>query len=121
MVVADMPFLSYQSSPRDAVINAGRFMKEGLADGVKVEGGAAVAPILAAIHRAGIPVIAHIGLTPQSAKTSEGAMQLLQDAVLLEEAGGLRGLDGMRPGGGGAPGWRAAHYANNQLWRWAVL
>jgi 3-methyl-2-oxobutanoate hydroxymethyltransferase len=97
MVIADMPFLSYQSSPRDAVINAGRFMKEGLADGVKVEGGAAVAPILSAIHRAGIPVIAHIGLTPQSvgqlgglkvqAKTSESAMQLLQDAVLLEEAG----------------------------------
>jgi 3-methyl-2-oxobutanoate hydroxymethyltransferase len=97
MVVADMPFLSYQTSPRDAVFNAGRFMKEGLADAVKVEGGAAVAPILAAINRAGIPVIAHIGLTPQSAgqlgglkvqaKTSETAMRLLKDALQLEEAG----------------------------------
>jgi 3-methyl-2-oxobutanoate hydroxymethyltransferase len=97
MVVADMPFLSYQISPRDAVINAGRFMKEGFADAVKVEGGARAVPQLAAIHNAGIPVIGHIGLTPQSAgqlgglklqaKTRASALQLVADAIELEKVG----------------------------------
>ena len=67
MVVADMPFMSYQISETDAVRNAGRFLKEGRADAVKIEGGASMAPTLAAIHRAGVPAIGHIGLTPQSA------------------------------------------------------
>ena len=97
MVVADMPFLSYQISPRDAILNAGRFMKEGLADAVKIEGGANAVPLLAAIHNAGIPVIGHIGLTPQSAgqlgglvlqaKTTASAMQMMDDALALENAG----------------------------------
>ena len=97
MVVADMPFMSYQASERDAILAAGRFMKEGMADAVKIEGGAAMAPTLAAIHRAGIPVMGHIGLTPQSAsqlgglkvqgRTAEAAERLLQDALALEAAG----------------------------------
>lgn len=97
MVVADMPFLSYQPSPRDAIINAGRFMKEGTADAVKIEGGARAVPLLAAIRDAGIPVIGHIGLTPQSAgqlggltlqaKTTASAMQMVDDALRLEDAG----------------------------------
>jgi 3-methyl-2-oxobutanoate hydroxymethyltransferase len=97
MVIADMPFLSYQTSERDAILNAGRFLKEGAADAVKVEGGAAVAPTLGAIHRAGIPVMGHIGLTPQSAaqlgglkvqgKDAAGARKLIDDALALEEAG----------------------------------
>lgn len=97
MVVADMPFLSYQVSEREAVRNAGRFLKEGRADTVKLEGGAAMAPTVAAIHRAGIPVMAHIGLTPQSAaqlgglkvqgKDAAAARAIIDDAVALEAAG----------------------------------
>jgi 3-methyl-2-oxobutanoate hydroxymethyltransferase len=97
MVVADMPFMSYQPSERDAILAAGRFMKEGMADAVKVEGGADMAPTLGAIHRAGIPVMGHIGLTPQSAaqlgglkvqgRTAEAARKLMDDAAALQAAG----------------------------------
>ena len=67
-VLADMPFMSYQTSVYDAVVNAGRLMKEGHAHGVKLEGGARVCPQIEAIVAADIPVCAHIGLTPQSIK-----------------------------------------------------
>lgn len=97
MVVADMPFMSYQVSPEDAVRNAGRFMKEAGADAVKVEGGRAIVPTLGRIHDAGIPVIGHIGLTPQSAGQLGGlkvqgsdaasAKRLVEDALALEAAG----------------------------------
>ena len=97
MVVADMPFMSYQVSIEEAVRNAGRFLKEAGADAVKVEGGRTVVPTLAAIHNAGIPVIGHIGLTPQSATQLGGlkvqggdavaARRLVEDAVALEAAG----------------------------------
>jgi 3-methyl-2-oxobutanoate hydroxymethyltransferase len=97
MVIADMPFLTYQSSARDAILNAGRFLKEGGADAVKVEGGADMAATLGAIHRAGIPVLGHIGLTPQSAAQQGGlkvqgrdaaaARRLVEDALALEAAG----------------------------------
>jgi len=97
MVVADMPFMSYQPSERDAILAAGRFMKEGMADAVKVEGGAEMAPILGAIHRAGVPVMGHIGLTPQSAaqlgglkvqgRTAQAARKLVADAAALQAAG----------------------------------
>ena len=66
MVVVDMPFMSYQTSVYDAVVNAGRLMKEGGAHAVKLEGGVEVAPVIEAITKASIPVMAHIGLTPQS-------------------------------------------------------
>ncbi len=97
MVVADTPFLSYQVDERDAILNAGRFMKEGRADAVKLEGGAAIAPTLAAVHRAGIPVMGHIGLTPQSAgqlgglkvqgRDASAARALIDDALVLQDAG----------------------------------
>jgi len=97
MVIADMPFMSYQVSPEEAVRNAGRFMKEAGADAVKVEGGRAIVPTLGRIHDAGIPVIGHIGLTPQSAGQLGGlkvqggdaatAMRLVEDALALEAAG----------------------------------
>ncbi len=97
MVVADMPFMSYQVSIEEAVRNAGRFLKEAGADAVKVEGGRTIVPTLAAIHNAGIPVIGHIGLTPQSAAQLGGlkvqggdagaATRLLEDALALEAAG----------------------------------
>ncbi|MGQ0543788.1 MAG: 3-methyl-2-oxobutanoate hydroxymethyltransferase [Betaproteobacteria bacterium] len=97
MIIADMPFLSYQLSERDAILNAGRFLKEGGADAVKIEGGASMAPTLGAIHRAGIPVMGHIGLTPQSAamlgglkvqgKDANAARKLIDDALALEKAG----------------------------------
>ena len=97
LVVADMPFLSYQVSVPEAVANAGRFLKEGRAGAVKLEGGREVAPQVRAIVAAGIPVIGHLGLTPQhmaalggfkvQSKTAEAAARLLEDARLLAEAG----------------------------------
>lgn len=97
LVVGDMPFMSYQTSVYDAVVNAGRLMKEGHAQMVKLEGGAAVCPQIKAIVEASIPVCAHLGLTPQSihafggfkvqAKSEEAAIRLLEDAKRVEEAG----------------------------------
>ncbi len=96
-VVGDMPFMSYNVSLEQAITNAGALYKDGLADSVKLEGGQEVAPIVAAIHRAGIPVFGHIGLTPQTAallggfkvqgKSLEQASRLVEDALALEEAG----------------------------------
>ena len=97
LVIADMPFMSYQASVYDAVVNAGRSMKEGRANAVKLEGGREVCPQIKAIVDAGIPVCAHIGLTPQSinslggnrvqGKTEAAAMKLLDDAMGVQEAG----------------------------------
>ncbi|HEY4689286.1 MAG TPA: 3-methyl-2-oxobutanoate hydroxymethyltransferase [Anaerolineae bacterium] len=96
-IVGDMPFLSYQADVKEAIHNAGRFMKEGGSDAVKLEGGAEMADTLKAIVDAGIPVMGHIGLTPQSAsklggyrvqgKTARAALKLLDDAFALEQAG----------------------------------
>jgi 3-methyl-2-oxobutanoate hydroxymethyltransferase len=97
MVIADMPFMSYQASVEQALINAARFMKEARANAVKLEGGARVVPQIRAMVEAGIPVQGHIGLTPQSAaqfggfkvqaKTAEAAKVLIEDAQALAEAG----------------------------------
>ncbi len=97
LVVGDMPFLSYQVSREEAIRNAGRFLKEGGCDAVKVEGGEEVAETVAALVRAGIPVLGHIGLTPQKAtmlggfkvqgKDLASAQKLLKDARLIAEAG----------------------------------
>jgi len=88
-VVADMPFMSYQTSVYDAVVNAGRLMKEGRANAVKLEGGVEFAPHIKAIAQASIPVVAHLGLTPQSVnafggfkvqgKDIEAAQKLIED------------------------------------------
>lgn len=97
LVIIDMPFMSYQTSVYDALVNAGRLMKEGRAEAVKLEGGTEVAPQIKAIVAAGIPVCAHIGLTPQSinafggfkvqGKSEAAAKKLLEDAKAVEEAG----------------------------------
>lgn len=97
LVVADLPFMSYQTSVYDAVVNAGRLMKEGRANAVKLEGGEEVCPQITAITKAGIPVMAHLGLTPQSinafggfkvqGKTSQTAQKLLDNARAVEKAG----------------------------------
>ena len=97
LVVIDMPFMSYQTSVYDAVVNAGRLMKEGRANAVKLEGGLEVAPQIKAITDAGIPVVAHIGLTPQSinafggfkvqGKSEAAAKKLIDDALAVQEAG----------------------------------
>ncbi len=97
LVIADMPFMSYQTSVYDAVVNAGRLLKEGGANAVKLEGGKEVCPQIKAIMDAGIPVCAHIGLTPQSVnalggnrvqgKTELAAKKLLEDALAVQEAG----------------------------------
>jgi 3-methyl-2-oxobutanoate hydroxymethyltransferase len=96
-VIGDMPFMSYQASIEEAVYNAGRFMKEGRAQAVKLEGGARVCPQIRAITKASIPVCAHLGLTPQSlnafggfkvqGKNEKTARQLIEDAQAIEEAG----------------------------------
>jgi len=97
LLVGDMPFLSYQVSPEEAVRNAGRFLQEGGMDAVKVEGGRERLASIVAILLAGIPVMGHIGLTPQSVhqlggfrpqgRTAQTAVELLRDAVALEAAG----------------------------------
>ena len=96
-VVGDMPYMSYQPSNELAIKNAGRFIAEGGADAVKLEGGARMAERVEAIVKAGIPVMGHIGLTPQAAsaigglkaqgRDAETARQLIEDAKVLVEAG----------------------------------
>ncbi len=97
LVVGDMPFMSYNTSEKDAIVNAGRFIKEGGADAVKLEGGTTVQSIVETIVRAGIPVMGHIGLTPQTisqlggfkvqGKSAEAARKIIEDAEALEDAG----------------------------------
>ena len=97
IVIADMPFMSYQASPEQGVMNAGRLLKEGYAQGVKLEGGANITETVRLITSAGIPVVGHIGLTPQSINrfggycvqgdTPEEAERLKKDALALQEAG----------------------------------
>ncbi len=97
LVVADMPFMTYHASIPEAIRNAGRFLQEAGAQAVKLEGGVSVAETMKRIIDCGIPVMGHIGLTPQSinqlggfkvqGKTSEAAARLIADAKALEEAG----------------------------------
>lgn len=97
LIVCDMPFMSYQVSVEEAVRNAGRLMKEGRANMVKLEGGASVCPQIEAIVKASIPVCAHLGLTPQSinafggfkvqGKTEDAAREIVEDAKAIERAG----------------------------------
>ena len=96
-IVGDMPFLSYQVSIEEAVLNAGRFHKEAGVDAIKLEGGIRVCPQIQAITDGGMLVIGHIGLTPQSSgqlggfkaqgRTADTAMELIEDARAIEEAG----------------------------------
>lgn len=97
LLIADLPFMSYQTSVHDAMRNAGRLIKEGNAQAVKLEGGKEVCPQIRAIVDASIPVMAHIGLTPQSVnafggfkvqgKEEESARKILEDAKAVEQAG----------------------------------
>ncbi len=97
MVIGDMPFMSYQSSVEDAVKNAGRFLKEAGTAAIKLEGGSEVADHIKAMTKSDIPVMAHIGLTPQSihrmggykvqGKTEEAARKLIEEAHIVEDAG----------------------------------
>ena len=97
LVVGDLPFLSYQVSREEAIRSAGRMLKEGNAQAVKLEGGLEVAGTVAALVESGMPVMGHIGLTPQAVhrmggykvqgRTAEAAARLVQDAVALERAG----------------------------------
>lgn len=97
LLIGDMPFMSYQVSVEEAVRNAGRFLKEANMDAVKLEGGRERVPVVEAIVSSGIPVLGHLGLTPQSVhqfggwraqgKTAQAASKLLDDALSLEQAG----------------------------------
>ncbi len=97
LVLTDMPFMSYQASVYDAVINAGKLLKEGHANAVKLEGGIEFVPHIKAITAASIPVVAHIGMTPQSVNVfggfklqgsdKESAARIIEDAKAVQEAG----------------------------------
>jgi 3-methyl-2-oxobutanoate hydroxymethyltransferase len=97
LVIGDMPFMSYQASIQDAVRNAGRFLKEGGAAAIKIEGGSEIADRIRAMIRSDIPVMAHIGLTPQSihrmggykvqGKSKSAAKKLIEEARIVEDAG----------------------------------
>lgn len=97
LIVADMPFMSYQTSVYDAVVNAGRIIKEGHAQAIKLEGGLEVCDKIEAIVKASIPVMGHIGLTPQSVnvfggfkvqgKNEEAAKRIIEEAIAIEKAG----------------------------------
>jgi len=97
LVIADMPFMSYQTSVYDAVVNAGRLIKDGHAQAVKLEGGATVCQQIKSIVDCSIPVVAHLGLTPQSVnvfggfkvqgKSEETAQKIIDDALRVQEAG----------------------------------
>lgn len=97
LLLGDMPFMSFNTSIRDAIVNAGRFLKEGDCEGVKLEGGLDFVPTVEAIVKAGIPVQGHIGLTPQTAgsmggfklqgKDVKAALKIIDDAKALEDAG----------------------------------
>ena len=97
LIVTDMPFMSYQGSVYDAVMNAGRLVKEGRAQSIKLEGGRLFCPHIKAITEAQIPVMAHLGLTPQSVnafggykvqgRDEEGGKNLIEDALAVEAAG----------------------------------
>lgn len=97
MVIGDMPYMSYQISVEEALRNAGRFVKEGGAQAIKLEGGREVADIVVAMTRAEIPVMAHVGLTPQAlhrmggfkvqGRSADAAARILEDAKILEDAG----------------------------------
>lgn len=99
MVMADMPFMSYQADPGDALRNAGRFLTEGLADIVKIEADQSFAPLIERMARAGIPVCGHVGSRPQLAslhggysaagRTASEAERIVEDAVALERAGAI--------------------------------
>jgi len=97
LVVSDMPFMSYQSGPRDALLAAGRLVKESAVAAVKLEGGKELARTIKTIVRSGIPVLGHVGLLPQhyhalsgyrvQGKTSEGRNKIIADAIAVQEAG----------------------------------
>ncbi len=97
LLITDMPFLSFQTSPETALVNAGRFIKECGVEGVKLEGGEPIAEQVRKIVNSGIPVMGHLGLTPQSihqyggyavqGKSEKNAKKILKDAKILEEAG----------------------------------
>lgn len=97
LLLGDMPFMSYNTSIRDAIVNAGRFLKEGHCEGVKLEGGLDFVPTVEAVVKAGIPVQGHVGLTPQTAgalggfklqgKDAKEALKIIDDAKALEDVG----------------------------------
>lgn len=97
LVIGDMPFMSYQASIEEAVRNAGRFLKDGGAAAIKIEGGSEIADRISAMTKSDIPVMAHIGLTPQSihrmggykvqGKTKSAARKLIEEAKVVEDAG----------------------------------
>ena len=97
LLIGDMPFMSYNVSVEQAIANAGRFLKEASAEAVKVEGGGWVAKTVTAMVEAGIPVVGHLGLTPQTAsmlggyrvqgRTAESARKIVDDALALQQAG----------------------------------
>ena len=127
LLVADMPYGSYQVDPKDAVTNAARFMKEGGAEVVKIEGGEKRADLIRQIIDAEIPVAGHIGLTPQSVnvmggykvqgKSLSGIEQLMRDAVALDHAGVACLYRGGHSAGSGGDDYRGGGRSDDWDWR----
>ena len=126
-VVADMPFMSYQASVSDALRNAGRLLKEGGAQAVKLEGGAAAVETVRALADAGVAVMGHLGLTPQSVhqlggygvqgKTSAAARALVEAALELEAAGAFALVLELIPRRAGPGGLGPAHHSHHRYRR----
>ena len=126
-VVVDMPFMSYQVSPQQALANAGRIMQETGADAVKLEGGRGIQEQIRAITGAGIPVCAHIGMTPQSyhafggfkvqGKGEDGAAALLADALAVQAAGAFAVVLECVPPQAGRPGYPEAGHHHHRYRR----
>jgi 3-methyl-2-oxobutanoate hydroxymethyltransferase len=126
LVVADMPFLTYQVSADEAIRNAGRLIQEGGAAAVKVEGGHAILDVVRRLTDYGIPVMGHLGLTPQSvhaiggfrqqARDEESASRLLADAKELEQAGAFASRAGIHPIGCGFRRHRSRQYPHDRHW-----
>ena len=131
LTVADMPFLSFQTGLDDAVRNAGRFLKEGGVEAVKIEGAGPVLAVVERLVEVGIPVMGHLGYTPQSvhrfgsnivqAKTAARAGELLNDAIALEGAGAFAVVSGVRAGRSGAINYGAVDHTDHRHRRRTIL
>ena len=121
-LIGDMPFMSYQTSPDAALLSAGRLMKEGGAESVKLEGGQEIADVIRRMVRMGIPVMAHVGLMPQrmhtmggfkvQGRTGDAAESILEDAIAIADAGAfamvIEGVRVTAKSGGRSGDWTAA-------------
>lgn len=129
--MADLPFLSYQTSIEEAVKNGGRLLKEGGAQAVKLEGGLSMVPTIQRLVDSGIPVMGHIGLTPQAVnqlggfaiqgRQAQDAKRIIEEAKAIEKAGAFSIVPGRNPLAAGKTCYRKPHHPHSGHWRWPQL